>query len=135
MRTLMFYYRISNNLPREKTVIQIYQYKLSFSKYVFKQNMNFSLPKSIKRNFFSFFFLSLFAMFFSFFLICQAILGGLYLFWEDFISFLRRAISSTWKNLHWILDFPIFLFVFFPHCYLFVYFFNFCFWDGIKNKI
>ena len=24
-----------NNLPREKTVMQVYQYKLSFSKYVF----------------------------------------------------------------------------------------------------
>ena len=32
---LVFYYCISNNLPREKTVIQMQQYKLSFSKYAF----------------------------------------------------------------------------------------------------
>ena len=31
---LVFYYYISNNLPREKTAMQMLQYKLSFSKYV-----------------------------------------------------------------------------------------------------
>ena len=32
---LVFYYYIFSSLPREKTIIQTLQYKLTFSKYVF----------------------------------------------------------------------------------------------------
>ena len=75
---LLFYYYISNNLPCEKTVIQISQSKLSFSNYVFWQNKIF-LCKTVKvkkcllllPDFFSFFLFIFY--FFNVFILCFTI--------------------------------------------------------------